>query len=180
MKKVYIGLLAGLLTLSMNVSAQGKKYHSHADSVNALKNIIGTSNTVTSSAVGFAGSPSNTWYAFAYLTGIATEKELLEMTKDKNPVLKLYAYTTLMHKNYKHIDRVKRQLMKDDTEVKTLSGCIMGNTTVAKAAEDPGHWYYAGAVDEFQKAIRKDKKYKKELYSSLISNKPVKRFPYES
>jgi hypothetical protein len=179
MKNRYIGLLAVLLTTSVAASAQGKKYHSHADSVNALKNIIGNSNTISSSAVGFAGSPSNTWYAFAYLTSIATEKELLEMTKDKNPVLKLYAYTALMHKNYKHINRVKKQLAKDDTEVKTLSGCIMGNTTVAKAAEDPGTWYYAGAIDEFEKAIKKDKKYKKELYTSLINNKPVKRFPYE-
>lgn len=173
MKKGYIGLLAVLLTTSVAVNAQGKKYHSHADSVNALKNIIGNSNTITSSAVGLAGSPSNTWYAFAYLTSIATEKELLEMTKDKNPVLKLYTYTALMHKNSRHIDRVRRQLKKDTTQVKTLSGCIMGNTTVAKAMEDPGDWYYAGAIDEFQKAIRKDKKYKKELYSALINNKPV-------
>lgn len=180
MKKGYIGLLAIVLATSVTVSAQGRKYHSHADSVHALKNIIGNSNTITSSAVGFAGSPSNTWYAFAYLTSIATEKELLEMTKDKNPVLKLYAYTALMHKNYKHINRVKRQLLKDDTEVKTLSGCIMGNTTVAKAVEDTGNWYYEGAIDEFEKAIRKDKKYKKELYASLINNKPVKRFPYEN
>jgi hypothetical protein len=174
MKKGFIGLLAILLTTSVTVSAQGKKYRSHTDSVNALMNIIGNSNTITSSAVGFAGSPSNTWYAFAYLTSIATEKELLEMTKDKNPVLKLYAYTSLLHKNYKHIDKVKKQLSTDTTSVKTLSGCIMGNTTVAKAVEDPGTWYYSGSIDEFEKAIKKDKKYKKELYTALVNNKPVK------
>jgi hypothetical protein len=179
MKKGHLILFSAVMSLSLAADAQGKKY-THADSVNALKNIIGNSNTVSSSAVGFAGSPSNTWYAFAYLTTIATEKELLAMTEDKNPVLKLYAYTALVHKNYKRINRVKKQLSKDNTEVKTMSGCIIGTTTVAKAIEDTGEWYYAGSVEQFEKAIKKDKKYKKELYTALVNNTPVKRFPYES
>lgn len=178
MKKGRIGLLAILMSVSLVAGAQGKKY-THADSVSLLKNIIANSNTITSSAVGFAGSPSNTWYAFAYLATIATNKELLAMTKDKSAVLRLYAYTALLHKNYKDIESVRNRFLKDTTEVKTLSGCIMDNTTVAKAVEDPGTWYYGGGVDEFEKAIQKDKKYRKELFTALVNGKPVKRFPYE-
>ena len=147
----------------------------HADSVNVLKNIIVKSNTINSSAVGFAGAPSNSWYAFAFLATIATERELLAMTTDRSPVLRLYAYTALLHRKSGDTARVVKKLSSDHSTVHTLSGCIMNETRVSEAVNDVGIWYYPEALDNFRSSL-KDKKYKHELFQSLKGGKAVQRF----
>jgi hypothetical protein len=174
--KQKITLLVALgLILTMAVEAKPVIPRTHKDSVNVLKQIIMESNAVTGSALGFAGSPSNTWYAFAWLINIATSKELIEMTASKSAVLRVYAYTGLLYRHYKPAPSVIQRLSEDTTEVKTFSGCIMGNTTVAAAIVDNSMWYTREGIQNVWKKIQTEKKYKKDLFKALNERKPIAR-----
>jgi hypothetical protein len=162
--------------ISVSVQAKPVIPHTHKDSVYILKQIILESNTVMGSSVGFAGSPSNTWYAFAWLINIATPQELLGMATHKNAVLRLYAYTGLLYRRYKPAATIIEKFSNDTTTVRTLSGCIMNNTTVAEALNNTGVWYDKTSVQELWKAIQTDARYRKEIFTALKDNKPVKRY----
>jgi hypothetical protein len=179
MRGIRLLMAVFILTVSFSSFGQEGKKNTHTDSVTILKNIIKESTTVSSSAVGFAGSPSRSWYSFAYLVSIATESELLAMTRDTNPALRLYAYTGLVHKKYKNIDQVTQRLSRDKAFVKTLSGCIMGTTSVDKALHNTGEWYYEPAVSDFIKILKAGNTYRSELFTALSLNKPIKRFVKE-
>jgi hypothetical protein len=155
--------------------SQNSSVISHADSVKALKKIITASNTLASAGVGFAGTPSPSWYSFAYLVSIANTNELLDMSRDDNPALRLYAFTGLLYKNYKHIDEVKKRMNADTAIVSVLSGCIMSLTTVAKAASTV-EWYSPKGIEGFIQAVKTDKVYGNELFRSLVNNRSIKRF----
>jgi hypothetical protein len=162
----------------MAVSVQAKPVipRTHKDSVNVLKQIIMKSDAVTGSAVGFAGSPSNTWYAFAWLINIATAKELIEMTESKSAVLRVYAHAGLLYRRYKPAPYITQRLSEDTTAVKTFSGCIMGSTTVADAIVNNSMWYNREGMQETWKDIQSDKGYRKEVFTALVNHKPVKRY----
>jgi hypothetical protein len=178
MRCIKVLMTVFILTISFSSFSQGEK-RTHADSVSILKNIIKESATVSSSAVGFAGSPSRSWYGFAYLVSISIESELLAMTWDENPALRLYAYTGLVHKRYKNIDKVTQRLSRDKASVKTLSGCIMGTTTVNKALDNTGQWYHEEGITSFIDTLKKDKAYEGELFTALTLNKPIRRYVKE-
>ena len=175
MKQKIILLVALVLILTMAVEAKPGIPRTHRDSVNVLKQIILESDAVTGAAVGFAGSVSNTWVAFAWLINIATAKELIEMTESKSAVLRVYAYTGLLYRRYKPLPSVVNRLSEDTTEVKTLSGCIMSNTTVAEATVNNSIWYTREGIEQTWKKIQNSKKYKKEVFKALVERKPVAR-----
>lgn len=172
MKYKLITTVLSAFIISFSAQA-GNKPSSHLDSVNALKKVINESNTVHGMYGGFAATPTRAWASFAYLVNVARESELLSMTKGNNPALRLYAYTALVHRKYKNIDRVKHRLLMDKSEVSTLSGCIMSATTVAEAIDKTGLWYHEEGMNDFLKAIKKDKKYRNQVYAALINNTPL-------
>jgi hypothetical protein len=171
-------IVLAVIGVFMAVSVQAKPIipRTHKDSVNVLKQIIMESDAVTGSSVGFAGSISNTWYAFAWLVNIATAKELIEMTESKSAVLRVYAYSGLLYRRYKPAPYVIKRLSEDTTAVKTFSGCIMGTTTVADAIVNNSIWYNREGMQEAWKNIQSDKRYRKEVFNALVNHKPIKRY----
>ncbi len=149
----------------------------HKDSVRLLENVILRSNTITASAIGFAGAPAAAWYSFAYLVKIATKDELLAMSYSKNPALRLYAYTALQYKNYDDISILHKRLASDTAAVHIFSGCLISITTVKDAVESgTDQWYSKEQLDRFMASLQKDKKYRKELFSAIVNNKSIPRY----
>jgi hypothetical protein len=163
--------------ISANVLAQDKQVQSHADSLNTLKKIINRSTTVSAAGVGFAGAPAPAWYSFAYLVSIADTNELLAMTDDGNPALRLYAYTGLIHKKYNKIEDVKNKLLRDTAIVSIFSGCIIDRSTVAEALSGTAQWYYEPGLTNVIQAIRANKSFRNELFTSLAVGKQIKITP---
>ena len=160
----------------VNAEARPVILLTHKDSVNMLKRIIVESSAITGSSIGFAGSPSNTWYAFSWLINIATASELVEMTTHKNPVLRVYAYTGLLYRRYKPVAKVIQRMTEDTATVRTFSGCIMGTTTVGDAINNTGIWYSREGIQEVWKNIQANGSYRKELFNALRDRVPIKRF----
>lgn len=171
----YRKLLAGAIVVILSTSAYSQQ--THKDSVRRLESVILKSNTITASAVGFAGAPAATWYSFAYLVKIATKDELLRMSYSKNPVLRLYAYTGLQYKNYDDMALLHKRLASDTATVHVFSGCLISTTTVSETVESgTGQWYSKEQLDRFMISLRKDKKYERELFSAIVNNKPIPRY----
>lgn len=168
MKHKNIIIVAIAFLFSIQANAIGVKKLSHKDSVNALTKVLQQSNVLSSSHVGFAGTPSDTWTAFVYLVKIATKEELLVLTNDKNAVVRLYAYTGLQHKQYDKMKDITGRFSKDTNKVRSLSGCLMSEGTVAESIQDTGVWYYKEGLDNMFKKIDSDKKYARTLYNNLV------------
>lgn len=72
-------------------------------------------------------SEDNNYYNFEKLKKIISHTELLELSKHKNEVLRLYAVDELMHENANQID-IKKEILYAISKkkiVQTLSGCIL-------------------------------------------------------
>lgn len=171
-------LLFVVVVQSMALSAQKPgKLTKRKDSVGALKQVILDEHILSSQNVGFAGSPSQVWYASVLLLNLSTTGELLQLTKAGSPYLRVYGYWGLHYLKYIHLDGVKKRLLADTTAVETMSGCILGKTTVNQVIGQTDTWYASTAIDAVLKAINADSSYRSTLFDALVHNKPVGRYP---
>ncbi len=65
------------------------------------------------------------------LKKLATERELLNLTRNKNLVVALYAANALAEKNYIHIDQVFSRLINLNQPAYTQDGCLVGDMNVS-------------------------------------------------
>jgi len=163
------------LTISFAGFSQPVKHlQSRQDSIAALQQII-KEGTLSGSAVGFAGTPSRTWYSFAYLVSMAKPAELVTMTKSDNPVLRVYGYAGLAYLKDKQAATAQQLLAADTAKVHTISGCIVGEMNVSDAISQLEMWQSPVLLKDIIAKIHTDKKYRKNLFADLLANRPIKR-----
>lgn len=82
-------------------------------------------NVFESNCVGIACSPSEQFNRFEKLKSLISEKELIELSKHKEPVIRAYASTELIKKDKEVIKLFSFEIDKNET-VETQDGCIGG------------------------------------------------------
>ncbi|MEN9998762.1 MAG: hypothetical protein RI922_1752 [Bacteroidota bacterium] len=105
--------------------------NTHADSVTNLRNAIAKFNEVQDSHIGYAGTPSEQYANYEALLKIATDKELIKLSKDTNYVVATYATFGLIERKHPFFLDVFRLFMKNDQYVKVMSGCSAGEDFVS-------------------------------------------------
>lgn len=172
------GIISALILLQSFTSfAQTSvSIKTHADSVEHLKNIIISSNTLAGQRVGFAGSPSPQWYSYAYLAKICTVNELLKLSKSKHAALKVYAYMALIYLNYTQINKVKADLLKDTSALTTMQGCIINRSTIGQHISFIEPVYVRQSLDNFYNNIYFDKKKRVAIFNCLVQGKAIKHY----
>ena len=100
--------------------------------VQAIVGEIANSNKYESLYVGFAASASEQYKRMLQLKKVATKEELLALTLHEKAAVRLYSYIALRQKYPKQSAKVYERLIKDNTDISTLEGCIGGVTTIAK------------------------------------------------
>tara|TARA_B100000508_G_C11342100_1_gene219669 strand:- start:116 stop:598 length:483 start_codon:yes stop_codon:yes gene_type:complete len=76
--------------------------------------------------IGFAGYYPEQYARFERLLELVSTKELLELTKHENPVIRVYAYKGLQQENSIYLKQAQFNLKEDTTEIKHMGGCIVG------------------------------------------------------
>ncbi|MGD1320037.1 hypothetical protein [Chryseobacterium sp. 2R14A] len=82
-------------------------------------------NIFESDCVGIACSPSEQFKRFQKLLTIISEKELMDLSKHKEPVIRAYASTELIKRNQDVVSLFSFEIEKNET-VETQDGCIGG------------------------------------------------------
>lgn len=101
------------------------------DSVKILRNEIANFNEVQGSNIGFSGEPSKQYGNFEALLKIASDEELIELTKDTNYVVATYAgFGLIERENPDFIDAFSR-FLRNYQRVKVMYGCSEGEDFVS-------------------------------------------------
>lgn len=87
--------------------------------------IIGIVNTdwVYERAVGMAGSYTRQYARFERLHDLLSDKEMFELIKHKNPVVRAYAFKALQMDNSRYLEKAKIELINDTAKINTMDGC---------------------------------------------------------
>lgn len=95
---------------------------------------------LTSEAIGYSGTTSNTFQLAEHLSNIATAEQLLELLSNENPIVRAYAYGALLeHDDQDHLALLK-QLIDDQESFQSMGGCIISSSTVSN--ECVGYYMY--------------------------------------
>lgn len=101
------------------------------DSVIILRNEIANFNEVQGSNIGFAGTPSKQYGNYEALLKIASDEELIELTKDTNYVVATYASFGLIERENPYFIEVFSRFLKKDQRVNVMYGCSGGEDFVS-------------------------------------------------
>lgn len=145
------------------------------DSLENIRKLIKKHNTVSTVGIGYAGTPSKFWYAFAYMVYLSTEKELIEALEEKSPALKVYAYIGLVQNKYPDTTVFQNKLLQDNSELNSISGCILEETTVKECVLPYKKLYSPDLLHRIVAKLQSEEKYKNELYEDLIYEKQIKK-----
>lgn len=96
------------------------------DSVTNLRNVIADFNEVQDSHIGYGGSPSEQYANYEALLEIATDKELVLLSKDTNYVVATYATFGLIERDNPYFFDVFRRFLTENQSVKVKYGCSEG------------------------------------------------------
>ncbi|RYZ25884.1 MAG: hypothetical protein EOO10_17070 [Chitinophagaceae bacterium] len=173
--RFYIFFVLSLLLSVEGWSQLATNNKSRLDSLQKLKTVLRERNVVSSPLVGYAGGNSPYWHSFAFLTLLSNQAELLEMTHDKSPAVRLYGYIGLLHKKYVDTASVRKRLSSDTAQVVSFVSCVVDEITVAQGLEEIYNWYDEKRTAETIALIQTDQKYRTHLYRALIGWKPIKR-----
>ncbi len=105
--------------------------NTHADSVTILRDATAKFNEVQDSHIGYAGSPSEQYANYEALLKIATDKELIKLSKDTNYVVATYATFGLIERKNPFFLDVFSLFIKNDQKVKVMYGCSAGEDFVS-------------------------------------------------
>jgi hypothetical protein len=147
------------------------------DSIAAIKTVLQKDNIIATRGVGYASMPSRHWYSFAYLLSVSTDEELLQLTYDSTPAVRLYSYIALTHSKYSEIKLVKDRLSNDTSELSTFEGCIFGTTTVSNGISTISNWYNEKSTTAIVTSIQNDPAYRRQLFSDIIHKKKIRSPP---
>lgn len=99
----------------------------HSQSKEQLIDTILKSEMLESDCVGIGCGPGEQYLNFQKLKKQLSEKELTELTKNENPILRMYASIELIESNKANVvDLFKYELEKNDT-ITRIKGCIIQN-----------------------------------------------------
>lgn len=172
---LFLLLLCSLIVPLEVLSQPGTKNRARVDSLQKLKDVIGKYNVVSPHMVGNVGGPSPYWHSFVLLTYLSSPTELLNMTYDRSPAVRLYGYIGLVHKKYADTTVVKNRLLLDTAIVLSFLSCVIDEITVAQGAEDICIWYDEERTAKAVTFIQTNNRYRSQLYRALVSGKPIKR-----
>ncbi len=133
-KSFFILSLVLISILQIN-SANAMQVNENSEFEESVR-IIADKNEVHTSAVGFVGEKTAVYKAYEYLLEIGTLSDLVKLTKHSSPAVRVYAYKGLVKKHYKKLDEIKNMLLKDQTEVRYFSGCLLMKCTVEELIKD--------------------------------------------
>lgn len=102
------------------------------DSVIKLRNEIANFNEVQGSNIGYSGSPSEQYGNYEALLKIASDEELIELTKDTNYVVATYASFGLIERENPYFIEAFSRFLKNDQRVNVMYGCSEGEDLVSK------------------------------------------------
>jgi len=111
-------LLFLLIFFSVNLSAQHITLRT-----NSIINRITKVNQLDYERIGVTGETSDQYLNFEELKTTATIKELLELLKHKNPVVKGYACWSLVDNKYDNLKEILIQFLNTGEKVNTQNGC---------------------------------------------------------
>lgn len=146
------------------------------DSIAAIKAVLQKDNIVATQGVGYAGMPSRHWYSFAYLLLLCSDEELVQMTSDSSPAVRLYSYIALVHNKYNNLTAIKNRLSADTASLSSFEGCILDKTTVAKGLASISNWYNEKSTTATIASLQKDETYRHNLYGDIVNKKPIRRY----
>lgn len=173
-KRIYIIFFLSILLNCVFASFCGAQ--NRTDSLQNIKELIIKHGTVSAPGVGLFFSPSKYWFAFGFMTYIATDEELNDMLNENNSALKVYSYLGLLQKNYSNIKSIKKRIFKDSESVNTFFGCISG-----REMNIPNcikyylkHAHYSSYMISLLNALKKNENYRNKLFDDLISDREIK------
>jgi len=165
-------LILAILAISVHCFSQDK---TRTDSIVTLKAVLQQNNMVATQFVGNAGIPSRDWYCFAYLIYLCRNEELVQMTSDSSPAVRLYSYIALVHNKYTDLAPIKNRLSADTASLTSFQGCILESITVADGVASIDYWYHKESTITIIETLRKDEEYRNTLYIDIINKKPIRR-----
>ena len=87
--------------------------------------------------IGIAGMYPEQYARFERLTELIDQREMLELTKHENPIIRVYAFKGLFLEKSKYLAQAKRNLEKDTTEFRYGEGCLVGSWKISDYIKNP-------------------------------------------
>ena len=103
--------------------------------INKLIHFLDSANCVYRKGVGWGYRYSDIYANYERLSEIATKRELFDLTKHKNPTIRIYAYGALLRKHSSFAVKTKENLINDTANVCYFRGCIRDEKQVKELVE---------------------------------------------
>lgn len=101
--------------------------------IDSLVKKIAEGNVLESEHIGYGGEPSTQYQIFIELRDKATMKELINLLKHKNNVVKGYASWALVDRKYQKLSDILLRFLNKDYKVIAQDGCIEAKEDLANA-----------------------------------------------
>jgi hypothetical protein len=86
--------------------------------------------------LGIPPQPSGQWNRYLSLSSLATNEELVVLTKHAIPTVRCYSFLSLVKREDPRICEVLQRLLSDTAEVSTVAGCIVVRKSVRDVCND--------------------------------------------
>jgi len=103
-----------------------------AKNVDSLINEIKKEKYVFEKHFGLVGAYTEQYARFERLIELLNEKELFNLTKNEDPIIRVYAYKGLKIKRSRYLREVERVYKKDTAEFVHGSGCLIGSYKISE------------------------------------------------
>ena len=87
--------------------------------------------------IGIGGAYPEQYARFERLTELLTEKQMLELTRHENPVVRVYAFKGLLNEKSEFVNEAIKILEKDTTKFSHGAGCMLGTYRVSEYIKQP-------------------------------------------
>ena len=125
-------ILFGLTGISQNYTPK--------DSIEIVKTMIRTKGSVESMTVGGHPKYSKQCIGFLFLIKRLNIDDLIALTYDSSVCLRIYAYASLLHKNYTKVKGLKLRLEKDTSQIFFIENCVGGTTKIKYILKSVKRW----------------------------------------
>ena len=129
------------------------------DSIELVKSIMRKDKEFTSYGTGPHGKISKQYQRFIFLLNRLSINELLELSNDSSGCIRLYAFTGLVHKNYRGTKEIRANLLGDSTKIPVMIGCGGGNVYMYAMLKSFNQWYDRKFVTRLLKEQDKQKEF---------------------
>lgn len=95
-----------------------------SDSVQMMVDLLSSSRTLYTEAVGEAGEKTETYIRFERLKQIASDTELIALMEHRSPVVRAYVFSALVQRRNPDIKDILMKHVDDTVQVECYSGCF--------------------------------------------------------